>query len=145
MTTLEEFTELQDRLWIIKRRKDEIKLEEKQLNVEKAELEDKLEKMLELQGTNNCQSSGGKISKAVRESYQTPKTLEERKAMFDIFMERYGEETTWGIFGANSQALNSRVKEITQTAIELEEDMPDFEFLGPKTTSTTFRYTAAKR
>lgn len=45
-----------------------------------------------------------------RQSFTTPKTIEDKEALFGYITQKYGKETLWGYIGINSQTLNAFAK-----------------------------------
>ncbi len=90
----------------------------KELNQVMLEHEWKLQEMLESAGKNSWQLDGkGKVSTYERVSYQTPKSVEEKKQLAKYMTDKMGKEAFWEMFSVNSQTLNSWAKlEIEQGA-----------------------------
>ena len=59
----------------------------------------------------------GTVTKKVKTSVTTPKTIEDKKAMFAHFKEQ-GEDTFWTYATVNSQSLNSYYRNMSQEAAE---------------------------
>lgn len=89
--------------------------------------------ILEAQGLDSFKTSKCGFSYHYKESFQTPKTLEEKKKLADYIKEKYGEEIFWEKFGINSKTLQSFAKAELQEA----EDNDDFDFELPGCVRTT--------
>lgn len=115
MENLQTLNNLCDRLAEIRSKRDELELQDKALRDEEAELEAKFIEYLTEAKLDSFKGAKGTVSVVNRFSVQTPKTVEEKKALGKFFSER---EIFWQYFSVNSQSLNSFYKEEMAAAIE---------------------------
>lgn len=82
-----------------------------EVNSRLEEAEGKIIKMLEASGKTKYEAEGvGLVSVSIRESYKTPKTVEDKTKLFNWIKETHGPEALMGLVSINSQTLNSFAK-----------------------------------
>lgn len=61
----------------------------------------------------------GKITMKETESYQTPKSIDEKKAFFKFIQEKYGDEGFWTYMSINSRSLQTLAKQMVDEGADV--------------------------
>lgn len=109
----------------LRREEDEVRKIHKNATSKTEEAEARMLAMLEASNLKNFRSDDGLVSVGYRTSVRTPKTPEDRKALFD-YLQKIGVYDQ--MITVNSQTLNSFYKEELEKAKEAGAD--DFEIPG---------------
>ncbi len=110
--TVEAMRALVQRLTDLREVKEKVEEELKEINADLSALKTKILQALQATGQDKFVAKGlGTVSIKRTDSVTTPKTVEERQALWQYIQDKYGPDAAWAKFNINSQSLNSFFKE----------------------------------
>lgn len=111
------------------------------LHSELSQMQGKIIDTLEALGRTGFDSTTCKFSYSHRESFQTPKTREEKQELSNYMQSKYGADAFWTYFSVNSRTLQTFAKE----ELEQAEEKDDYNFELPGCVRTTSDPVASMR